>query len=380
MTLSYDITDKQTKKLKELSDIAAEKLAFLSTQSEECKEAMKKYALVSNIGSSTRIENATLTDTEISWMDEKLRIDDKPTAFLKEKKYIENKLSQERERSIEEVAGCRAMLNIILDQGKDLLPLSHSTVCGLHRELLQYYPPAHYYLGKYKTSPNNVIERVMDGGREISRRDVLKTADPGPITETAMHELIEWYNQTIPDHLWAISVAVEFVFRFLAIHPFQDGNGRIGRALFMLAILQSNDRVLKSVIPFIAVDRHIEKNKREYYLVLRQCSGGTFSADPKQYDMGHFLNFMLKIAKSALNNDLDLYSQKYHVFMDLADAPRKVLTCFKEYPEKKLAMKELLALTKIPRRTAVDAVNTLMKNNFLQKYGKGPATKYQLTF
>ena len=86
MMLSYTITDQQTKKLKELSDTAAEKLAFLTTQSEECKEAMKKYALVSTIGSSTRIENATLTDTEISWMNEKLRVDDKPTAFLKEKK------------------------------------------------------------------------------------------------------------------------------------------------------------------------------------------------------------------------------------------------------------------------------------------------------
>lgn len=378
--LSFTITDVQTKKLKELSDSAAEKLAFLSTQSEECVNAMKKYALVSNIGSSTRIENATLTDTEISWIDDKLSVDDKPTAFLKEKKYIENKLSQDRERSIEEVAGCRAMLNIILDQGGDLLPLSHSVVCGLHRELLQYYPSAHYYLGKYKTSPNNVIEKVMDGERELSRKDVLITADPGPITETAMHELIEWYNKTITDHPWAVAVAVEFVFRFLAVHPFQDGNGRIGRALFTLAILQSNDKVLQSVIPLIAVDRHIEKNKREYYRVLRQCSGGTFSPDPKHYDMGHFLDFMLKIMRSALDNDVQLYSKKYHSFLDLADAPRNVLACFKEYPEKKLAMKEVLAATGIPRRTAIDAVNTLMKMNFLQKYGKGPATKYQLTF
>ncbi len=88
MALSYTITDRHTKKLKELTDTAAEKLAFLSTQSEACKEAMKTYALVSTIGSSTRIENATLTDTEISWMDEKLSADNKPTAFVKEKSYI----------------------------------------------------------------------------------------------------------------------------------------------------------------------------------------------------------------------------------------------------------------------------------------------------
>lgn len=378
--LSYTLTEEQVKKLKEISDISAEKLAFLSAQNETCKEAIKRYARVSNIGATTRIENSILTDTEILWIDEILNKDGHPTAFLKEKAYIENKLSKERERSIEEVAGCRSMLDILYDQIADLFPLSHGAICGLHRELLQYYPPAQHYLGRYKSVPNNVIERLMDGTKELSRRDVLKTADPGPITEAAMNDLIEWYNKTLPEHPWAIAVAAEFVFRFLAIHPFQDGNGRIGRAMFAASVIQSNDRTIKAMIPFIAIDRHIEKSKREYYLVLRQCSGGKFSPDPKVYDLGHFLNFMLKIVRSAVETDIDFYAKKYHSFIDLADAPRRVLACFKEYPEKKLAMKEVLNLTGLPRRTAIDATNALIKKDFLQKYGRGAATKYQLIF
>lgn len=378
--LSYSLTEEQVKKLKEISDISAEKLAFLSPQDEACKEAIKKYARISNVGATTRIENAILTDTEILWIDDLLNRDGHPTAFLKEKAYIENKLSKERERSIEEVAGCRAMFDILYEQISDLFPLSHGTICGLHRELLQYYSPAQHYLGQYKNVPNNVIERLMDGTKELSRRDVLKTADPGPITETAMSDLIEWYNKTLLEYPWTIAVAAELVFRFLAIHPFQDGNGRIGRALFAASILQSNDRILKAIIPFIAIDRHIEKSKREYYLVLRQCSGGKFSPDPRAYDLGHFLNFMLKVVRSAVESDIDFYAKKYHSFIDLADAPRRVLACFKEYPEKRLAMKEVLNLTGLPRRTAIDATNTLMKKNFLQRYGRGPATEYQLIF
>lgn len=378
--LSYITTDEQIKKLKEISDIAAEKLVFLSAQNEACKDAIKRYAQISNIGSTTRIENATLTDTEILWMDEKLSADDRPTAFLKEKNYIENKLSKERERSIEEVVGCRAMLNILHEQGRDMFPLSHNVICGLHRELLQYYPPSEYYLGKYKTVPNNVIEKLMDGAKELSRRDILKTADPGPITQTAMQDLLDWYNKALREHPWVIAVAVEFVFRFLTIHPFQDGNGRIGRALFALAILQSGDRVLSQVMPYIALDRHIEKSKREYYLVLRQCSGGRFSSDPKEYNLGYFLNFMLKMVKTSLEDDIDYYSKKHASFIALAAAPRKVLDCFKEYPEKRLAMKEVVAITRLPRRTAIDAVNTLVNKKFLQKYGRGSATNYQLTF
>jgi Fic family protein len=66
---------------------------------------------------------------------------------------------------------------------------------------------------------------------------VLEPSPPGIITATAMAELINWYNTAIHDYPWPILVATEFVFRFLAIHPFQDGNGRLGRALFILAFI-----------------------------------------------------------------------------------------------------------------------------------------------
>lgn len=377
--LSYIITESLTKKLKAVNDNAAEKMVFLSSLDEECRAFIKKNARISNIGSSTRIENAILTDVEISWMDETLSADGKPTAFIREKQRIENKLSKDKERSIEEVAGCRTMLEIIFEQAEDIFPLSQSTICGLHRELMQYYPPAKYHLGKYKTVPNNVVEKTVLGKKE-TLRDVFKTADPGPITESAMHDLIAWYNKTLEENPWTMAVASELVFRFLAVHPFQDGNGRLGRALFMLSILQSKDRVLKSIIPFIAIDRHIEKHKQEYYLVLQKCSGGRFLADPKKYDPSHFLSFMLKVLDESIQSDIDYYSDKYKKFVNLADAPREVLSCFREYPEDKLALKNVLSLAAIPRRTAIHAMNALVRLGFLQKYGKGPSAKYRLTF
>ena len=51
------------------------------------------------------------------------------------------------------------------------------------------------------------------------------------------------------EHPWPLLVATEFVFRFLAIHPFYDGNGRLGRALFILALLQSVDKYLAEEKP-----------------------------------------------------------------------------------------------------------------------------------
>jgi Fic family protein len=261
-----------------------------------------------------------------------------------------------------------------------MFPLSESSICGLHRELLQFYPPAEYYLGKYKTVPNNVVEKIIENGKEISQRDVLKTADPGPITESSMRELVTWYNQTLSDYPWTIAVASEFVFRFLAIHPFQDGNGRIGRALFSLSILQSTDKTLKTIIPYLAIDRHIEKRKGEYYQVLQKCSGGKFLQNPEEYKISYFLDFMLRIVKESLKNDIDFYVEKYRAYINLSESQRKVLNCFKEYPEKMLALKDILQFVHVPRRTAIYAINSLMQKLFLQKFGRGPSAKYRLTF
>lgn len=375
--LSYEITDELTKKLKYIESISAKKAVFLKSLPDENIAAIRRYARISTIGSSTRIENAILTDIEIDWMDRTLLADGRPTAFLKEKKYIEDKLSKERERSIEEVAGLRGMLSIVYSQAEELFPLSETTVKGLHKELLQYYPSALNYLGGYKIAPNSVVEIVE--GTDI-RRDVLKTSDPGPRTETAMRDLIDWYNETLPRHPWPIATAAEFVFRFLAIHPFQDGNGRMGRALFLLALLQSGDANLKMVIPCVAVDRHIEKNREEYYLVLRRCSEGKFSQEPKDYKMGYFLAFILKLLGSGIGNDIDFYNEKYSTYMNLAPGSKTVLDCFKENPERRLGIRDVLGRVNLPRRTAIHALKTLVDEKFLQKYGRGPAVKYQLTF
>jgi len=72
----------------------------------------------------------------------------------------------------------------------------------------------------------------------LAERMVLKTSEPGSLTEAAVADLLTWYNATLPDHPWPIAVGSEFVFRFLACHPFQDDNGRTGRALFLLRLLQ----------------------------------------------------------------------------------------------------------------------------------------------
>jgi hypothetical protein len=93
---------------------------------------LHRWALISTIGASTRIENAVLTDAEINWVDTALSQDGHVTAFDAHKAAILDKLSKDRERSVEEVVGCREVLSIVYLQAAELFPLTESTIGGLN--------------------------------------------------------------------------------------------------------------------------------------------------------------------------------------------------------------------------------------------------------
>ena len=79
-----------------------------------------------------------------------------------------------------------------------------------------------------------------------------------------MNRLIDWYEQdtnTLP----LIKTAL-FVYEFLSIHPFQDGNGRLSRLLASLLLLKNG----YAWIQYISFEHEIENRKAEYYKVLME--------------------------------------------------------------------------------------------------------------
>lgn len=340
------------------------------------KAWLHKSVMISTIGASTRIENAALTDAEIEWVDTTLTEDGKTTAYESKRAAILNKLSKDKERSIEEVIGCREVLSLAYVQADDFFPLTENTIRGMHKILLSYYPKASDYAGSYKASPNLVVSLNHETGE---RRTVLDPTPPGPITEAAMRDLVLWYNNVIKEHPWTILVATEFVFRFLAIHPFQDGNGRIGRVLFLISLMQSHDPALTRGVQFISIDRQIEKNRPLYYSVLRNVSGGRYHADPSEYNFEPLAWFFLKMIRNALE-EVPLLRQRYKAMIRLSEGAQVVLACFKASPEKRLTLAELVKETGFGRRTIQNALVKLVQAGFLQNLGVGPSSRYQLIF
>jgi Fic family protein len=376
MNLSSDLTDDLINSLKQLDNKYAKAYSDLKASSEEELQALHRYARVSMIGSSTRIENALLTDLEVNWLDTILTQDGKTTAFEQNRSLIENKLSKDRERSIEEVAGCRSMLILMYENPYDFFPLKETDIRSFHYELLSPYQKALPYAGQYKLQSNSVVERNQLTGKD---RMVFQTADAGPITSAAMRDLVDWYNMTLPTAPWPISVTAEFIYRFLAIHPFQDGNGRLGRGLFLLSLLQSKSETISFVSFYLSIDRYIEKHKEEYYFILNRCSDGKFKQDPNDYKIGYFLKFMIKILSEAIQG-ISVARQKFRSEQQLHESAVLVLQCFKDYPEIRLTTGKIIEQTELPRRTIVYALNTLLDLKLIQKQGKQTSARYQLTF
>ena len=374
--LSFQIDNKTTRQLIALNELISEKYAFLETLPRDEKENIHRYAWISMVGASTRIENAVLTDSEIDWLDSVLSKDGKQTALDAHKSQIEDKLSRDKERSIEEVAGCRTVLLLIYEQAKEYLPLTEFLVRSLHHELLRHYSKPGIRKGAYKDKPNSVVEENHDTGE---KKSIFKTADPGTATEMAMKELIVWYNKSIQEEPWPIAVAVEFVYRFLAIHPFQDGNGRLGRAFFLMSLLQSPNEKLSEVVYYLAIDRHIERHKEEYYIVLNQCSDGGYRTDPTQYKINFFLKYMIKVLEGAMS-DIDFYAARAKAYKKLSASAVAVLMCFKDKAEEKIKTKDILEATDLPKRTITTSLKTLADSGFIARYGQGAATHYQLIF
>jgi Fic family protein len=375
MSISYKLMDKHVRLLKELQGKFEREFFYLESLSDEKINYIKKCSIVSNIGASTRIENAILTDVEIDWIDTEVNKNIQHDFAVKER-FIKNKLSKDKERSIEEVAGYRQGLNIVFDMYNDFSFLRQSDVKDLHRELLKYFPKAGNYLGNYKKQVNSVVEI---NNLTKKTKIVLKTVDPGIETEIAMKDLFDWYNSTLKEEVWIIPVAVEFVFRFLAIHPFQDGNGRISRLLFQLILLCSDERCFEKVIPYVGLDRCLEQTRGVYYKVLRKCSNGKFKKNSKNYDYIPFLEYMINMLDKSMDN-FYYYADKYEKYQKLSQTSLTILTCFKQEPECTLQTKDIIEKLDIPRRTIIYSLNVLLENGFIQKMGQGVSSRYKITF
>jgi Fic family protein len=233
---------------------------------------LQQVATIESSGSSTRIEGAELTDEQVAQVLGGLSADT---------------FSQ---RDASEVRGYGELLQAIFDS-HEAIPLEERFIQQLHGILLAHGERDAWHRGRYKTNPNHVEARHPDGRVEV----IFHTASPFE-TPNRMAELVaatEAARESGEVH--PLLVIARFIVEFLAIHPFQDGNGRLSRALTTLLLLRTG----YEYVPYASLERVVEDNKTAYYAALRS-SQIAMRDDPTAFSS--WLLFFLRTLRAQQKN------------------------------------------------------------------------------
>lgn len=175
------------------------------------------------------------------------------TAPHKRVKMIVERGASPRNRSEQEIAGYKDVLNLIHQSHGDI-PLTENVILQFHSMLYRYTT---INSGFWKKMDNEIVDRLPDGTRIIRFKPV--SANDTPFY---MKELISFYNADLEkENIDPLILIPLFVFDFLCVHPFSDGNGRIARVLTLLLLYQAGYKVGK----YVSLERIIEDSKSSYY-------------------------------------------------------------------------------------------------------------------
>jgi Fic family protein len=146
------------------------------------------------------------------------------------------------------------------------------------------------HAGRYKTRPNSVITRYGD------RFDYASPEE----TPALMADLVEWYNRAEEEGLLSpIELAIIFHYRYIRIHPFEDGNGRIARLMVNYILSKHNYPMI--VIRSRAKQEYLEALHRSDMIVGNTPTDG---AHASLKEIRPFYKYMMGIIKKEIENDI----------------------------------------------------------------------------
>ncbi len=306
--------------------------------------SLRRVATIESVGSSTRIEGARLSDAQVEAL----------LANLEMRSF--------RSRDEEEVAGYAEAMNTIHDSWEHIL-LTENHLKQLHGITLKYSTKDEPHRGEYKKFSNNVEAFAADG---TSLGVVFETAAPFD-TPRLMTELVSGTVIALREReLHPLLVIGAFVVHFLAIHPFQDGNGRLSRILTTLLLLQSGYRY----VPYCSLERIVEENKDSYYRALRASQKLIRSNEENLDDWLLFFLTSLKRQKDVLLGKIE-WEQLLEKLPPLAE---KMLVVARE--RGRITIADAVTLLSANRNTVKLHLRQLVQQGYLRQHGTGKATWY----
>jgi len=188
------------------------------------------------------------------------------------------------------------IVEVVLDATENYSdPLTKERLCRWHSSL---FPTGMSGLAKIETgawrSPSKDPMQVISG--PIGGEEIHFEAPPSEKIEAEIDRFLSWFNsdQSV-DPLIKAGIAH---FWFVTIHPFEDGNGRIGRAILEMGLARADD----SATRYFSFSSQIEKERMSYYEALKRSQSGSI-------DISIFLTWYLNCLKQAIGSALNILSE-----------------------------------------------------------------------
>lgn len=249
-------------------------------------------------------------------------------------------------------------------------PLTQEMLWQWHFELFRH--PSHIDdCGRYRTH----IEPMQIVSHRYGPLKVFFEAPPSEKVPKEMLAFVDWFNSTNASVSILGKAAITHIY-FESIHPFEDGNGRIGRILVEKILSQGVGQPI-----LIAVSKVLEKRKKEYYAALERCN--------RTLEIDHWIAFFAEVVLQSQAESMALLYfliEKSKMLIGLSRQlnsrqEKVLLRMFAEGPSGfsgGLSADNYIRITKTSRATATRDLVDLVHKGALVKTGELRQTRYWL--
>lgn len=239
-------------------------------------------------------------------------------------------------------------------------------------------PKSRIHTGVWRTHEDPM--QVVSGS--LGKTIVHFEAPPSAIVAAEMEQFIQWVHDTAPGGKKEIKqapirAAISHLY-FESIHPFEDGNGRVGRAISEKIFLQSIGHPLT-----ISLSQSIESDRKAYYNALKTGQASN--------EITHWISFFINVIIDALDksiNRIDFTLKKTNLFdtfnSHLNERQIKVINKMLSFGkigfEGGMTAKKYMSITKVSKATATRDLQKLQELGVFKEIGKGRNTAYEIIF
>lgn len=325
-------------------------LANLSPTQKQALDNIHQQAIIFSVESSNRLEGVFTESSRL-----------KPILQGKEKP---------QSRPEEELVGYKNALEFIFKNYSSMKIIDLDDIKLLHRLSQKGTSDSiRDDSGHWKERSNDIIEIRENGTREI-RFTPVSPEDTPLFIEQLLLGYKDYQNQQQVSPVILIGL---FIFDFLCIHPFRDGNGRVSRLLSLLLLCMGNYDVGR----FISLEKIIENRKDEYYKALKESSIGWHT---KEHDPLPWLLFFVSTLGEAYKDIIETTKEYESIRIKSKGnvGKKEMVRNIILNQDGKFTLKELIILCpSVAESTIKNALKSLKKENIIELIGRGRGSYWQ---